>query len=275
MNKILQKFISLVITALIFSSLIKADASQSNFSTITVEIIPMYSTISMPNLDNLLNTMKNNYINNNYHVSMQSPFSVVDTELAFNFLSSYIPGLSLSMKAGYLYIFPAYIHAKRGPQTSDNYNYEWDNDFTFSFIPVLVGVTYNYSIPKKPFFMSASAYAGAAVATTEWTSKFTTDNPSWTQDEISSWNFTNQISGMPFIAETNLGLGVKISKNSSFQIILGYRFAYVNHLSYSYDTSKTYSGDLKTGTYAMGITSNSIELDFSGLLAGAAVTYKF
>ncbi len=270
----MRRFIYITVL-LLYSSFIPADDYGNKFSNVTVEIIPLFSMVSMTKLDNIFTSMGNSFINSNYQLSKQLPSPVISTELAFNLLSFDIPGFALSMKFAYLYIFPAYLHAKRDPLSYDNYSYEWNNDFNFSFIPVFIGITYNHSFPKKPFFVGGSVYIGAAMINSVWKSEFNTDNPAWTHDEISSWNFTNNLSAISFVAETNLGLGIKISKNAAFQLIIGYRFANVDHLSFSYDTSNTFGGNIKTGAIAMGINSGSIALDFSGLIAGAAVTYKF
>jgi hypothetical protein len=171
---------------------------------------------------------------------------------------SVAPGLSLAARVEYIGSTGKVYFDSREIATLDNIDFRWDA----SIVPVMLGLSYDYSLGNSGFTVGAGAFGGYGFASSSFVIN---ENPVF----VSHTDYSGGAITSDFIAK----LGYKLNP-VTLNIQLGYRSALVPRMT-SPDTALSILGTVPGGDPAKDNQGRDLAYDFSGLIANIGVAVAF
>jgi hypothetical protein len=152
--------------------------------------------------------------------------------------------------------------------TTNGYYYQ-DYQVTPYMVPLMLGLSYTFHGKGNPFTLTAGVYGGLADGYIDYY-----------QHTVDTTNFDRSyealFEGWGFCGEGVVNADLWFTKNFSLGLNLGYRFANISELtsvSSVYDSNGAFVGE--AGGPLVGVSGNNIAADFSGMMLGVNLTYRF
>lgn len=173
-------------------------------------------------------------------------------------------GLGFHFRIEYVGVVPGEI---TDYNTTANYTYQ-DYQVTPSMLPIMLGLSYTFHGKGNPFTLTAGIYGGIADAFVDYyqhTIDLTTFEDSY--DAL--------YEGWGFCGEAVVNANYWFTKNFSFGIDIGYRYANISSLTTDSTVYDSYGAFVMDANTPLQGVNGNVNADFTGLIAGINFTYRF
>jgi len=239
-------------------------ASNLFASGFYTELLGGYTTVSMKQVNNDFfssdaagNGITNNPLGDAWYVGFDSTYVAPE-------------GLGFHFRIEYIGVMPGEI---TDTNLTTKFSYQ-DYQVSPSLLPIMLGVSYTFHGKGNPFTLTAGVYGGIADSIFDYY-QHTID-----ASGLNDANYNAIYEGWGFCSEAVVNANYWFTKNFSFGIDVGYRYATIPALysdSTVYDSNGNFIMDSGTRLIRQNSQNNNenIATDFSGLIVGINFTYRF